>query len=58
MMPANASRFIVIGERTNITGSPKFAKAVKGGDWDAALAIARQQVENGAHILDINVDER
>jgi len=57
MMPTNASRFIVIGERTNITGSPKFAKAVKTGDWDAALAIARQQVENGAHILDVNVDE-
>jgi 5-methyltetrahydrofolate--homocysteine methyltransferase len=57
MPPANASRFIVIGERTNITGSPKFAKAVKAGDWDAALAIARQQVENGANVIDINVDE-
>ena len=57
MMPRNASGFLVIGERTNITGSPKFAKAVKAGDWDAALAIARQQVESGANVLDINVDE-
>jgi 5-methyltetrahydrofolate--homocysteine methyltransferase len=53
----SASSFIVIGERTNITGSPRFAKAIKAGDWEAALAIARQQVESGAHILDINVDE-
>jgi 5-methyltetrahydrofolate--homocysteine methyltransferase len=53
----NASSFLVIGERTNITGSPKFARAVKTGDWDAALAIARQQVENGANVLDVNVDE-
>jgi 5-methyltetrahydrofolate--homocysteine methyltransferase len=52
-----ASSFLVVGERTNITGSPKFAKAIKAGDWDAALAIARQQVESGANILDINVDE-
>ncbi|HWA86073.1 MAG TPA: vitamin B12 dependent-methionine synthase activation domain-containing protein [Opitutus sp.] len=52
-----ASTFLVIGERTNITGSPKFAKAIKAGDWDACLAIARQQVENGANIIDINVDE-
>ena len=49
--------FVNIGERTNITGSPKFAKALKAGDWDACLAIARQQVESGANIIDINVDE-
>ena len=54
---ANASSFVVIGERTNITGSPRFAKAVKAGDWDAALAIARQQVASGANVLDVNVDE-
>ena len=54
---ANAASFVVIGERTNITGSPRFAKAVKAGDWDAALAIARQQVESGANVLDVNVDE-
>ncbi|HVS51039.1 MAG TPA: vitamin B12 dependent-methionine synthase activation domain-containing protein [Opitutaceae bacterium] len=52
-----ASSFLVIGERTNITGSPKFSKAIKAGDWDACLAIARQQVESGANILDVNVDE-
>jgi 5-methyltetrahydrofolate--homocysteine methyltransferase len=53
----SASTFLVIGERTNITGSPKFSKALKAGDWDACLAIARQQVESGANIIDINVDE-
>jgi 5-methyltetrahydrofolate--homocysteine methyltransferase len=53
----SASQFIVIGERTNITGSPKFAKALKAGEWDACLAIARQQVESGANVIDINVDE-
>jgi len=52
-----ASSFLVIGERTNITGSPKFAKALKAGDWDACLAIAQQQVESGANVIDINVDE-
>ena len=52
-----ASNFLVVGERTNITGSPKFAKALKTGDWDACLAIAKQQVESGANIIDINVDE-
>src|SRR5688572_20650310 len=53
----SASSFLVIGERTNITGSPKFAKALKAGDWDACLAIAKQQVESGANVIDINVDE-
>src|SRR5215204_1869718 len=53
----SASQFLVVGERTNITGSPKFAKALKAGDWDACLAIAKQQVESGANIIDINVDE-
>ncbi|BET65247.1 hypothetical protein ASA1KI_01650 [Opitutales bacterium ASA1] len=57
MSNSTASSFLVVGERTNITGSPKFSKAIKAGDWDAALAIARQQVENGANIIDINVDE-
>ncbi len=55
--PNAASSFLVVGERTNITGSPKFAKALKAGDWDACLAIAKQQVESGANVLDINVDE-
>ena len=57
MTTSAASNFLVVGERTNITGSPKFAKALKAGDWDACLAIAKQQVESGANIIDINVDE-
>ena len=56
-MTKSASSFLVIGERTNITGSPKFAKALKAGDWDACLAIAKQQDESGANVIDINVDE-
>ncbi|HEY1088284.1 MAG TPA: dihydropteroate synthase, partial [Archangium sp.] len=52
-----ASQFLIVGERTNITGSPKFAKALKAGDWNECLAVARQQVESGANVLDINVDE-
>ena len=57
MTNSAASTFLLVGERTNITGSPKFAKALKAGDWDACLAIAKQQVESGANIIDINVDE-
>lgn len=49
--------FYMVGERTNITGSPKFAKAVKENKWDECLSVARQQVENGANIIDINFDE-
>ncbi|RIK17331.1 MAG: methionine synthase [Acidobacteria bacterium] len=49
--------FVNVGERTNITGSPRFRKAVTEGDWDAAVAIARQQVEAGAQLVDVNVDE-
>jgi 5-methyltetrahydrofolate--homocysteine methyltransferase len=49
--------FVVVGERTNITGSPKFSKLILGGDFEAALAIARQQVAGGANILDVNMDE-
>jgi 5-methyltetrahydrofolate--homocysteine methyltransferase len=49
--------FINIGERTNITGSPKFAKLILSGDFDGALSVARQQVEGGAQIIDINMDE-
>ena len=51
------SNFIMVGERTNVTGSPKFAQLVKAGDLDAGLAIARQQIEGGANIIDINMDE-
>ncbi|MDB4474248.1 methionine synthase [Opitutaceae bacterium] len=56
-MSNSAANFLVVGERTNITGSPRFARMLKAGDWDGCLAIAAQQVENGANIIDINVDE-
>ncbi len=49
--------FVNIGERTNVTGSPKFAKLILAGNYEEALAIARQQVENGAQIIDVNMDE-
>src|SRR5258707_4588509 len=49
--------FTVIGERTNITGSPKFSKLILAGDFDGALAVARHQVEGGANVLDVNMDE-
>jgi 5-methyltetrahydrofolate--homocysteine methyltransferase len=49
--------FAVIGERTNITGSPKFSKLILGENFDGALAIARQQVQGGANVLDVNMDE-
>jgi 5-methyltetrahydrofolate--homocysteine methyltransferase len=51
------SNFVNIGERTNITGSAKFRKLITAGDYDAALGIARGQVEGGAQIIDINMDE-
>ena len=51
------TNFIMIGERTNITGSKKFARLIKSGDFEAALAVARDQVEGGANILDVNMDE-
>ena len=49
--------FVMVGERTNITGSPKFAKLIKENKLEEAIQIARHQVENGANILDINMDE-
>jgi 5-methyltetrahydrofolate--homocysteine methyltransferase len=52
-----ASSFINIGERTNVTGSAKFRKLIEAGDYDAALIVAREQVENGANIIDVNMDE-
>jgi 5-methyltetrahydrofolate--homocysteine methyltransferase len=51
------SNFIVVGERTNVTGSKRFARLVRAGDFEAALAVARGQVEGGANILDVNMDE-
>jgi 5-methyltetrahydrofolate--homocysteine methyltransferase len=52
-----ATSFINIGERTNVTGSAKFRKLIEADDYAAALAVARSQVENGAQILDVNMDE-
>src|SRR4051794_16442432 len=49
--------FVNIGERTNVTGSAKFKKLIVEGDYTAALAVARQQVEAGASVIDINMDE-
>ncbi len=54
---ARGADFIMIGERTNVTGSPKFAQCIKSGDFDGALAIAKQQIDGGANILDVNMDE-
>ena len=51
------SNFINVGERTNVTGSKKFAKLILEGNFEEGLAIARQQVENGAQVIDINMDE-
>ena len=51
------SLFVNIGERTNVTGSRAFARLVLAGDYPGALAVARQQVENGAQVIDINMDE-
>ncbi len=55
VMPDNP--FILVGERTNVTGSPKFRKLIEEGKFEEALSVARQQVENGANIIDVNFDE-
>ncbi len=52
-----SSLFVNIGERTNVTGSKAFARMILNGEFEQALAVARQQVENGAQIIDINMDE-
>ncbi len=49
--------FIMVGERTNVTGSPKFARLIKEEDYEGAVSVALQQVENGANIVDVNFDE-
>jgi 5-methyltetrahydrofolate--homocysteine methyltransferase len=51
------TNFVNIGERTNVAGSKKFARLILSGDFEAGLTVARQQVENGAQILDVNMDE-
>ena len=53
----SSARFVNIGERTNVTGSAKFKKLILSGDYEAAVEVARDQVENGAQIIDINMDE-
>ena len=57
MSTASGSQFVNIGERTNVTGSARFRDLIKGDDFDTALEVARQQVENGAQVIDINMDE-
>ena len=52
-----SSPFVIVGERTNVTGSPSFAKMIKKGEFEKALRVAQQQVDNGANILDVNFDE-
>ncbi|HEX8379067.1 MAG TPA: methionine synthase [Allosphingosinicella sp.] len=54
---AASSSFVNIGERTNVTGSARFKKLVMAGDYAAAVEVARQQVENGAQVIDVNMDE-
>src|SRR5688500_5370962 len=54
---AAGARFVNIGERTNVTGSAKFKKLILSGDFDAAVEVARDQVDNGAQIIDVNMDE-
>ena len=51
------TNFVNIGERTNVTGSPKFSKLILAGDFEGAVAVAKQQVENGAQLIDVNMDE-
>ncbi|MFO6446087.1 methionine synthase [Erythrobacter sp. NE805] len=56
-MTQSSSRFINIGERTNVTGSAAFKKLIMAGDYAAAVEVARSQVENGAQVIDVNMDE-
>ncbi|WP_298394856.1 methionine synthase [Sphingobium sp.] len=57
MTQQSTATFVNIGERTNVTGSAKFKKLIMAGDYAAAIDIAREQVENGAQIVDVNMDE-
>jgi len=51
------SLFVNVGERTNVTGSRAFARLILAGNYQDGLAVARQQVENGAQVIDVNMDE-
>jgi 5-methyltetrahydrofolate--homocysteine methyltransferase len=53
----SSARFVNIGERTNVTGSAAFKKLILGDDYAKAVEVARQQVENGAQVIDVNMDE-
>ena len=55
--PTSTARFVNIGERTNVTGSAAFKKLILADDYTKAVEVARQQVENGAQIIDVNMDE-
>ena len=54
---ASSARFVNIGERTNVTGSAAFKKLILSGDYPKAVEVARSQVENGAQVIDVNMDE-
>ncbi|MEL6386700.1 MAG: dihydropteroate synthase, partial [Pseudomonadota bacterium] len=56
-MTQSTTTFVNIGERTNVTGSARFKKLILESDYTAAVEVARQQVENGAQIIDVNMDE-
>ncbi len=56
-LPVSQAGFVNIGERTNVAGSARFKRLILEGDYDAALDVARQQVENGAQIIDVNMDD-
>ena len=56
-MTGTGQQFIMVGERTNVTGSAKFRKLIEAGDYDGALSVAREQIESGANVLDVNMDE-
>ena len=56
-MNTSSTNFVNIGERTNVTGSARFKKLIMAGDYPAAVEVARQQVESGAQVLDVNMDE-
>ncbi|MEO5599249.1 MAG: dihydropteroate synthase, partial [Novosphingobium sp.] len=57
MTQTNSARFVNVGERTNVTGSAAFKKLIMAGDYARAVEVARQQVENGAQVIDVNMDE-
>jgi 5-methyltetrahydrofolate--homocysteine methyltransferase len=56
-MTASLSRFVNIGERTNVSGSARFKRLIVEGDYEEALSVARQQIDNGAQIIDVNMDD-